>query len=87
MKSIPKGMLKKYEELKRFHYRTLHELASAAQAIRTCEFLEKSHRQEIDRLQCVFASAKAFCQSEEPSLLMERREALRKAVAEYEAGS
>jgi len=87
MKSFPKGILNKYEELKRFHYRTLHELADAAQVLKSCEFLRKTDRQEIAKLRCVLDSARAVCQSEDTNSLLERKKTLQKVIAEYETRS
>ncbi len=84
MNSYPRGLLGQYDELKKIHYKTLHELADAAQIIRSYEFLEKMYKRENHLLENILASAQELCAAPDVATLIERKTSLQQAIAAYE---
>lgn len=83
MLSMCKSLVKKFEELESFHHKTLHELADAAQIIKSYEYLEKQHQEELELLEKVLAQAEALCDSKDFETFRQNRVHLLRAIQKY----
>ena len=83
MNMICQGLFEQYESLKKFHYKTLHELAGAAQIIKSYEFLERTHKREQQMLENVVRAAERLCETNDFSTLLDQRAELKDAVLIY----
>lgn len=77
------GLLAKYESLKKIHYQALHELADAAQMIKSYDFLHNQYKQENALLKKVFACANGLCNEDDSESFDEKKADLKRAIQEY----
>ena len=85
MKAPHQGLQEKYAELKKIHHKALHELADAAQIIKSYEFLEKQYKKENALLQKVLTNANKICEVSSYESFMKKRVALIRAIQEYKS--
>lgn len=85
MKRMHRGLMQKYEELEQFHHKALHELADAAQIIKSYEYLEKRHKRERELLERVLVHADSLLNAKDFESFKKRRAELLQTIQEYKA--
>ncbi|RMF64611.1 MAG: hypothetical protein D6743_09110 [Calditrichaeota bacterium] len=85
MNMSQQGLEKKYAELKKIHYQALHELADAAQIIKSYEYLERQYKRENALLHNVLATANQLCETNEMEAFLKKRADLIRAIQKYRA--
>lgn len=74
-----------YRELEEIHHKALHELADAAQIIKSYEYLDRRRQSETTLLKKIAQSAHEFCDVADFVSFKEKRKALIWALHEYQA--
>jgi len=72
-----------YRELEQIHHQALHELADAAQIIKSYEYLDTRQQQETVLLKRIVQSADELCYACESLSFNEKRKELIRAIHEY----
>ncbi|NIR47773.1 hypothetical protein GWO43_04905 [candidate division KSB1 bacterium] len=85
MKATRKAIKQEYEELKKFHHKTLHELADAAQIIKSFEYLENRYRNEHELLENVMHEAEKVCEAQDTESFKKAKADLQEAIRQYKS--
>lgn len=85
MKKQHPNITEKYRELQDIHHKVLHELADAAQIIKSYEYLEKRYKEENTVLEKVLANADKLSKSRNFQSFKKRKTNLKQAIQEYKS--
>ena len=85
MKKQQANITEKYQELRDIHHKVLHELADAAQIIKSYEYLEKKYKEEKALLENVLANADKLSESTNLESFKEKKTNLQQAIQEYKS--
>ena len=85
MKKQHTNITEKYRELRDIHHKVLHELADAAQIIRSYEYLEKRYKEENALLEKILANADRLSKSRNFRSFKKRKTNLAQAIQEYKS--
>lgn len=85
MKRQNENITEKYRELRNIHHKVLHELADAAQIIKSYEYLEKRYREENALLENVLANADKLSKSTNLESFKKKKTNLKQAIQEYKS--
>ncbi len=85
MKKQHANIKEKYRELQDLHHKVLHELADAAQIIRSYEYLEKRYKEENALLENVLANADKLSKSKDFESFKKKKTNLKQAIQEYKS--
>ncbi len=85
MKKQNANITEKYRELRNIHHKVLHELATAAQIIKSYEYLEKKYKEEKALLENVLANADKLSESTNLESFKEKKTNLQQAIQEYKS--
>ena len=85
MKKQQANITEKYQELRDIHHKVLHELADAAQIIKSYEYLEKRSKEESALLENVLANADKLSKSRNFQSFNKRNTNLKQAIREYKS--
>ena len=85
MKKQNANITEKYRELRDIHHKVLHELADAAQIIKSYEYLEKKHKEENALLENVLANADKLSKSTNLESFEKKKTNLQQAIQEYKS--
>jgi len=85
MKKQQEIITETYRELQDSHHKVLHELADAAQIIKSYEYLEKKYKEENAFLENVLANADKLSKSRNFQSFKKRKTNLQHAIEEYKS--
>ena len=85
MKKQQENITEKYQELRDIHHKVLHELADAAQIIKSYKYLEKRYKEESALLENVLANADKLSKSRNFQSFNKRKTNLKQALQEYKS--
>ncbi len=85
MKKQQANITEKYRELLDIHNKVLHELADAAQIIKSYEYLEKKYKEENALLENVLANADKLSKSTNLESFKKKKTNLKQAIQEYKS--
>ena len=85
MKKQQTNIKEKYQELQNIHHKVLHELADAAQIIKSYEYLEKRYKEENALLEKVLTNADKLSKSRDFESFKKKKTNLKQAIQEYKS--
>ncbi len=85
MKKQDPNITEEFRELRDIHHKVLHELADAAQIIKSYEYLEKRYKEENALLENVLANADKLSKSRNLESFNKRKTNLKQAILEYKS--
>ncbi|MFQ5651051.1 MAG: hypothetical protein ACE5IY_14015 [bacterium] len=78
-------LLQEYEDLQQIHHQALHEMADAAQIIKSYEFLQEVYDRENKMLRRIVTLAEDMCTADEFASFVRKRARLQQAIYEFRA--
>jgi len=85
MKKQNANIIEQYRELRDIHHKVLHELADAAQIIKSYEYLQERYKEENALLENVLANADKLSKSTNLESFKKKKTNLQQAIQEYES--